>query len=64
MTPGTTIVTLPTTEFGYRAAPVGPGRYYVRVRAVNAYGIGPASEEIVVVVAPDGTGGHLARGSR
>lgn len=56
LTPGTTIVTLPTTGETYMAAPVGPGRYFVRVRAVNAHGIGPASEEIVVVVAPGGTG--------
>jgi len=57
LTPGTTIVTLQTMASSYTAAPVGPGRYYVRVRAENAYGIGPASDEIEVLVAPNGTGG-------
>jgi hypothetical protein len=56
-TPGTTFISLSTADRHLVASPVGPGRYFVRVRAVNAYGPGPASEEITVVVAPNGSDG-------
>jgi hypothetical protein len=32
------------------SASVGPGRYYVRVRARNGFGVGPASNEVEVVI--------------
>ncbi|MGE0464310.1 MAG: carboxypeptidase regulatory-like domain-containing protein [Vicinamibacterales bacterium] len=57
LTPGTTFISLPTVDRHFVASPVGPGRYFVRVRAVNVYGPGPASEEITIVVAPDGSDG-------
>lgn len=57
LTPGTTFISLPTADRHFVASPVGPGRYFVRVRAVNVYGPGPASEEITVVVAPSGSDG-------
>jgi len=55
LTPGTTIVSLASTTTSYVASGVAPGRYYVRVRAVNAYGTGPASEEREVVVSANGS---------
>jgi len=36
------------TSIGFPGIP--PGRYFVRVRAVNALGVGLASEEMTVVV--------------
>ncbi len=56
LTPGATFVNLATPANSYLAARVGSGRYYVRVRAVNASGVSPPSEEVVVVVASNGTG--------
>jgi len=56
LAPGTPLITLPTSAQRFVAS-VGPGRYYVRVRAVNAHGAGPASEEILVVVAANGMDG-------
>ena len=32
------------------ATPAPPGRYYVRIRAANAFGLGPPSNEVVVDV--------------
>ncbi|MGE3886031.1 MAG: carboxypeptidase regulatory-like domain-containing protein [Vicinamibacterales bacterium] len=55
--PGSTIVSLPNADEDIYVSPVGPGRYYVRVRAVNAYGVSPPSEEILVIVASDGSDG-------
>jgi len=57
LTPGTTIVSLPNADEDIYVSPVGPGRYYVRVRAVNAYGVSRPSEEILVIVASDGSDG-------
>ena len=45
----TNIGTLPVNGTAFDA-PVPPGRYYVRVRAVNAYGAGVAGDEVVIDV--------------
>ena len=50
LSPGATIVAIPATEPSYLALGVAPGTYYVRVKAVNAFGISPPSEEVEVVV--------------
>jgi len=54
LSPGATFVQLHTDAPQYVAAGVGPGRYFVRVRAVNAYGVGPASDELIVTVSSAG----------
>jgi len=41
---------IPTATPSFSAEKVGPGTYYVRVRAVNAAGSGPPSNESVLVV--------------
>jgi hypothetical protein len=49
--PGTTAVTASTTMSPYQVSGiVAPGRYYVRVRARNSFGLGPPSEELPVDV--------------
>lgn len=53
---GTTAVTLPATEAFLDVNGVPPGRYFLRVRGTNAFGTGPASEEIVLIVHGDGSG--------
>jgi len=50
LSPGATIVAIPATQPSYLALGVAPGTYYVRVKAVNAFGISPPSEEVEVVV--------------
>jgi len=49
-TPGAVNVgTLPTSGPSFSFAGVPPGRYFLRVRALNAFGSSPASPEIAVV---------------
>lgn len=56
--PGTTFITLPVPGTGtsFSVPGVPPGTYYVRLRAVNASGAGPASNEVMLVVGAGGTG--------
>lgn len=48
--PGATFVEQPTAELRYVVAGVPPGRYFVRVRAFNGNGAGPASEDLLVTI--------------
>lgn len=65
--PGATFVQASTGATQFVVGGVPPGRYFVRVRAVNANGSGPASAEVLVVVpaaasppaAPRGLGGWV-----
>jgi hypothetical protein len=52
LAPGETIISLslPTTEWSYVARGVTPGTYYVRLRAVNAFGRSGASDDVEIVV--------------
>jgi hypothetical protein len=53
--PGTTIVSLPAgTGTSFTVPGVPSGTFYVRVRAVNASGSGPASNEVKLVIAGAG----------
>ncbi len=56
VSPGTTAVTLPTTAPSLSVPGVPAGTFYLRVRAVNAFGAGPASAEFVLTV---GSGGAV-----
>ena len=55
LSPGTTIVSIPVTGFGHVAAGVPPGRYFLRIRGINAAGTGPASTERELVVGAGGS---------
>jgi hypothetical protein len=44
------IATVPVQGLEFRTSGVPPGRYYVRVRAVNANGISAAGQEVLVDV--------------
>jgi hypothetical protein len=48
LSPGTTALTLPAPTNEYVVAGAPPGRFYLRIRAVNAAGAGPASPETVL----------------
>ena len=51
-----TIVAITTTAPSYEATGVPPGRYHLRVRAFNSFGVSPPSAEFVMVVNQDGSG--------
>jgi hypothetical protein len=55
-TEGATAVTLQTTAPFLEVNGVPPGRYFLRVRGTNAFGVGPASDELVLIVNGDGAG--------
>ena len=61
LAPGATALTLaaPTTEFQVIGAP--PGRYYVRVRGLNAAGSGPPSVDEVLVIGGGAMGPAVPR---
>ena len=50
LSPGSTAVSASTSSSPYDIAGVAPGRYYVRVRARNGFGIGPPSQDLEVNV--------------
>lgn len=52
--PGTTAVTLPVGTTSVTVPGVAPGVYFLRVRGVNAYGVGPPSGEVTLVVLANG----------
>jgi hypothetical protein len=53
--PGATSVSIPTSGPSYTASGIPPGRYYVRVRARNAFGTGPPSSEYLLIINSDGS---------
>jgi predicted phage tail protein len=53
-TPGTTLMAVVTPGTKYSATGVPPGRYVARVRAANANGVSPPSNEIALVVGAHG----------
>ncbi|MGD9906022.1 MAG: carboxypeptidase regulatory-like domain-containing protein, partial [Vicinamibacterales bacterium] len=52
--PGTTAVTLPVASTSLTVPGVAPGTYYLRVRAVNALGTSPPSNEVALMIGADG----------
>jgi len=54
LAPGTTAVTLPVGSTSLTVPGVAPGTYYLRVRAVNAFGTSLPSNEVALVVGADG----------
>lgn len=54
LSPGTTAAALPAASPSLSLPGVPAGTYYLRVRAVNAFGTSPASSEFTLVVNPDG----------
>jgi len=53
--PGATFVQQPTADQRLVVTGVLPGRYFARVRAVNANGAGPASDDVLVTIAGAGS---------
>lgn len=56
ISPGTTIASLTSNSPTLLVPGAPPGRYYIRVRGVNAAGTGPASSEIQITINGDGSG--------
>jgi hypothetical protein len=54
LAPGTTALTLPATGLGLTVPGAPPGRFFVRVRAVNAFGAGPPSDEVALTIGAGG----------
>jgi hypothetical protein len=54
LTPGGTVVSLPSATTSLSVPGVPSGTFYLRVRGVNAVGTGPASAEFTLVVNADG----------
>lgn len=54
LSPGTTAATLPTSTTSLTLPLLPAGTYYLRIRATNAFGVGPPSIELTLVV---GNGG-------
>lgn len=54
LAPGTTAATFPTGTPSIVLPPLPAGTYYLRARAVNAFGTGPASEEFQLIVSGGG----------
>lgn len=52
--PGTTAVSLPVGTTSLTVPGVAPGVYFLRVRGVNAYGVGPPSSEVTLIVLANG----------
>lgn len=50
LSPGATAISASATAPPFDVPGVAPGRYYVRVRARNSFGLGPPSEELAVDV--------------
>lgn len=57
VSPGTTLVTIAAPALGsdFTMPGIPPGRFYVRLRGANQYGVGPPSDDVELVVAPNGT---------
>ncbi|MCC7178955.1 MAG: carboxypeptidase regulatory-like domain-containing protein [Acidobacteria bacterium] len=60
LSPGSTAFTASTNSSPYDVPGVVPGRYYVRVRARNSFGIGPPTDDLEVNVPPYGPTAPLA----
>jgi len=54
LTPGSTAISLAASARSLAVPGVPPGRFFLRVRAANAFGLGPPSEEIELLVAANG----------
>lgn len=54
VSPGTTAATLPSATTSLTLPQLPAGTYYIRIRATNAFGIGPSSSELTLVVGGGG----------
>jgi hypothetical protein len=55
--PGTTLVTVPAPALGsdFTMPGIPAGRFFVRLRGVNQFGVGPPTEDVELVVGANGT---------
>lgn len=54
VSPGTTAATLPSATTSLTLPLLPAGTYYIRIRATNAFGVGPSSSELALVVGAGG----------